>query len=204
MITNKLELRQAIAGELSRTDLNGSIDTWIQLCEARFDRQVSYRLQKAEVTLTPNANGSYTLPADYLAVISAIYPTNKVPLLSTTLTALQAEYQNQTGTPEKYAVVGNEIVVSPPAKTPDNLTLTYKARLDPLDVDGATNWLLDAHPDIYFYGSLIHSAPYLMDDQRTGVWSDFYNTAVSELRKDDARSRFNSAPSAPVTDTSRP
>ena len=42
-----------------------------------------------------------------------------------------------------------------------------------------TNWLLVRHPDIYFYGALLHSAPYFDDDQRIATWERFYGAAVS-------------------------
>lgn len=44
-----------------------------------------------------------------------------------------------------------------------------------------TNWLLESAPDIYFYGSLVHSAPYLRDDARIALWSKMMNDGLMQL-----------------------
>lgn len=43
------------------------------------------------------------------------------------------------------------------------------------------NWLLTAHPDIYLYGTLVESAPYLRDEERLPVWEQRYQDAVATL-----------------------
>lgn len=53
------------------------------------------------------------------------------------------------------------------------------------------NWLLTAHPDVYLYGTLVESAPYLKDDARVAVWEQRYQDAVAgiagSVRLDPAR-----------------
>ena len=46
-----------------------------------------------------------------------------------------------------------------------------------------SNFILEQHPDIYFYGSLLHSAPYLDDDARLSTWSALYDSAVSRFNQ---------------------
>ncbi len=48
-------------------------------------------------------------------------------------------------------------------------------------VETTTNYVLDNHPDVYFYGSLLHSAPYLDDDQRIATWERYYYAAVERI-----------------------
>ena len=45
-----------------------------------------------------------------------------------------------------------------------------------------TNWLLTAHPDIYLYGTLLESAPYLKDDARVVVWQTEYDRRIVSVR----------------------
>ena len=50
-----------------------------------------------------------------------------------------------------------------------------------------TNWLLTHHPDIYLYGALLHSAPFLQEDARAQTWAALYKSAVE--RVNDASSK---------------
>lgn len=53
------------------------------------------------------------------------------------------------------------------------------------------NWLLTAHPDIYYYGALVESAPYLHDDERLPMWEALLEERIADLngsvRRDPAR-----------------
>ena len=53
------------------------------------------------------------------------------------------------------------------------------------------NWLLDDSPDVYLYGSLMHSAPYLQEDARITVWAQLYSAAVARLNESSDRSRHS-------------
>ena len=52
-------------------------------------------------------------------------------------------------------------------------------------VEGAefvnSNWLLDSFADIYLYGSLVNSAPYLRDDPRIALWSKLRDEGLLAL-----------------------
>ncbi len=45
------------------------------------------------------------------------------------------------------------------------------------------NWLITEEPDVYRYGSLVHSAPYLADDARTAVWAQIFGAAMQRLNQ---------------------
>ena len=51
------------------------------------------------------------------------------------------------------------------------------------------NWLLQDEPDLYLYGTLMQSAPYLLDDARTQTWGALYTNALNSLQvaSDDTR-----------------
>jgi hypothetical protein len=60
--------------------------------------------------------------------------------------------------------------------------------------DSATgNWLLTAAPDLYLYGALIHSAPYLVEDGRTAVFAQMYGAAVNQLNLQSEASKTSGA-----------
>jgi len=47
---------------------------------------------------------------------------------------------------------------------------------------------LSKHPDAYLYGSLVHSAPYLKDDDRIGIWAGLFDAIIQDILLEDQRS----------------
>jgi len=43
--------------------------------------------------------------------------------------------------------------------------------------------------DVYLYGSLIHSAPYLAEDARTAVFAQMYGASVNQLNEKSEESK---------------
>lgn len=65
------------------------------------------------------------------------------------------------------------------------LQMLYWKAFTALSDDDDTNALLTRAPGAYFYGALIHSAPYLLDDERIAVWRNEYAKIVSALNLAD-------------------
>ena len=57
--------------------------------------------------------------------------------------------------------------------------MTYWRKVGVLSTDNTTNWLLTDHPDIYIYGALMHTAPYLKDDPRLQIWQSMLEKALT-------------------------
>jgi hypothetical protein len=89
--------------------------------------------------------------------------------------------ENVAGKPRYYRHAENQFEVFP---TPDSAyaaELLYYQKIPSLANDATTNWLLSSYPDIYLYGSLLNSAPYLAEDGRAEVWARLYGEAVDKL-----------------------
>ena len=54
----------------------------------------------------------------------------------------------------------------------------------------ASNFLLADAPDVYLYGSLLHSAPYLNDDQRMTVFAQLYAASIKRLEDEGQAAEF--------------
>ena len=105
---------------------------------------------------------------------------------------IDSEYAG--GKPQCYTHVGDEIQVYPvPDSTSYTAELVYYAKIPPLSDSNTSNWLLAAHPDIYLYGALMQSAPYLVDDQRLGVWAGLYQKGIDDLTISDQRTQGQSS-----------
>ena len=75
--------------------------------------------------------------------------------------------------------------------TPDgaySAILMYYAKIPTLSDSNETNWLLTHHPDIYLYGALLHSAPYLKEDERAQTWAALYTAAVMRVNNASSKS----------------
>ena len=67
----------------------------------------------------------------------------------------------------------------------------YRLAITRLSETNAVNWLLNDHPDVYFYATLLHSAPYLDDDQRISVWAGLYGQIRDSINSDARKYPIN-------------
>ena len=84
----------------------------------------------------------------------------------------------------------NNIEFAPVPDSEYTREIVYYQALPAL-ADNTTNWLLDSHPDIYLYGSLMQSAPYLQADERIGVWAGKFQQILEQLKTSDEKARFS-------------
>ena len=80
--------------------------------------------------------------------------------------------------------------------TPDGAyaaEVLYYQQVPALSDSATGNWLLTAAPDLYLYGALIHSAPYLVEDGRTAVFAQMYGAAVNQLNLQSEASKTSGA-----------
>ena len=193
-LTTYAELKASIADWLNRDDLTAAIPDFISLAEAEFQRDIRHRYMITRSQATIDSRFSAT-PADWMQSVQLILETDPVePLEYVTneyINKLRAS-SSATGKPRYYTHVGTEIEVFP---APDNTStgytaeLVYYAKVPVLSDSNTSNWLLSLSPDIYLYGALLQSAPYLRDDERIGVWASIYQKKVEDMHVSDQRTR---------------
>ena len=67
MVATYTELKNLVANYLNRDDLSAQIDSFIDLAEAKFNRDLRLRKMLKTVPATPTANDdTVSLPTDYL------------------------------------------------------------------------------------------------------------------------------------------
>ena len=109
---------------------------------------------------------------------------------STTMAENRARYNDQYGKPTAYSLEAGQFHLYPTPVADVDLELLYYAQVPDL-ASNATNWLLSTAPDIYLYGSLLHSAPYLQDDNRVAVWAQLYSAAVTRLNESSVSAKYS-------------
>lgn len=191
-ISTYSELQTSVADFLNRDDLTTIIPDFITMAEAKFDRELRHWRMETRSTATLDSQYS-AIPDQFLEPVRLSLlndTTSTMELVGTWAIAdLRAKSANRTGKPEFYAILDGSIEVQP---TPDgsyNLEMVYYSAIDKLSASNTTNWLLDTHPDAYLYGALLHSAPYLQEDNRVQVWAALYQSAIDAINMESDKSK---------------
>jgi hypothetical protein len=194
-ITNFGTLKTAIADTLNRQDLTSVIPTFVSLAQAQFNRKIRSHRQITRGSLTIDAQFE-ALPADWLETIRITMDANPIRVLTQIsmddLTRYRTAIDNTTDAPVYFAHNGTDIELFPTPSTSFTGEITYYAKITALSADADTNWLLTNNPDVYLYGSLVHTAPYLKDDARIALWAGLLAQAMDEIEDETAAARFGS------------
>lgn len=193
-ITSYSTLQTAVGDWLNRSDLTTVIPDFIALAEAQFNRSLRHRQMVERATATLDSEYS-AMPADWLESIRYQINTNPITVMefvSPDQAAVLKGAYSTSGKPIFYSQIGQQFQVIPAPDSGSAYTgeLTYYAKIPALSDTNTSNWLLADSPDIYLYGALLQSAPYLQDDQRLSIWAAIYQRLIDDLKVSDERSRM--------------
>ena len=179
-ITTYSELKTSIADYLNRADLTSVIPTFIDLAEAQINRDVRHWQMENRATTT--FDGRYaTRPSDWIMTqrmhLTGGSTTAMTLISSQAMSEKRMSTNNTSGTPD--ASYTGEVL--------------YYQKIPALTDSNTSNWLLGYAPDVYLYGALIHSAPYLAEDGRTSIWASMYQAAVDQLNLQSETSKTSGA-----------
>ena len=192
-IATYTELKTSIASWLNRDDLTSVIPDFISLAEAGINRDLRHykMIERADATL----DSRYVqMPTDWMETVRFSITSGDTYRLELVSRDDMLEYRQKTadasGRPRFYANIGDTIEVFPTPDADYTMQLQYYAKTPALSDSNASNWLLLDAPDVYLYGTLIQSAPYLQDDARTQTWAALYAAALQSLQKASDDTRF--------------
>ena len=180
-ISTYTELKASIANFLNRDDLTATIPDFISLAESSINNEIRHwRMEtRAETTVDSQFTG---IPSDWLSTIRFHLTTSGTSSLNfmslATMQSTRAARNDATGTPTNYSLNSSQFELMPTPDGEQSAILMYYAKIPTLSDSNETNWLLTNYPDIYLYGALLHSAPYLKEDERAQTWAALYTAAV--------------------------
>jgi len=198
-ITTYAELQTATANWLDRTDLTARIPEFIELAEANFNRVVR---QPDMVTKNDSFSiaGRYTtLPTDTLEIVRIVVDLTPVIVLEYMTPEEISERRivmTATGKPYYFTTIGgstNQLEVLPSPDSTYTSSIVYYTRIAALTDSATTNWLLDSHPDIYLFGTLVEAEPYLKNDERMPMWTARLDKALNALGLQGQRERHTAS-----------
>ena len=194
-LSNYTGLKASIADFLNRDDLTSVIPDFVALAEAQINRDVRHWRMEARSSGQQDPADEYMqIPADWVETIRLHLTgtgTSVVNLVSRDAMAdKRAAQENAAGTPRMYTHANGQFQLFP---TPDATTafeLLYYQKIPSL-ITNTDNWLLLEAPDVYLYGALLHSAPYLAEDARLAVWAQLYSAAIQRLNQTSEDAMFS-------------
>lgn len=202
-LSNYTELQASVAGWLARDDLTSRIPDFVTLAEAKFNRVLLHPKMETRTTLTVNTLAAspefLDLPADFQTIrgvrLSGVTGKPRLQFMSQTqMEDYRYATDNVTGQPVYFTIIGSQIELAPTPNQNYDVQVIYRGNIPAL-ASNATNWLLTLAPDVYLYGTLLESAPYIQNDERLGVWGTALATVIDQLNTHGFRQSFDSGPS---------
>jgi len=188
------ELKTAIANFLARDDLTSRIPEFIEIAEARINRELETREQEKRATASLTADNQYvSLPSDLRQLRSV--KLNKNPIVTLEYKSpdmLDQEYSSAgTGVPKAYSIIGQELKLRPIPDASTTAEIIYIGNVEALSDSNTSTTLLIRSPDVYLYGALVAGYDYLMDTQNSANYNVKFATAIEEIRYDEERSSYS-------------
>ena len=183
---NYTELKSRVASWAHRTDLDSLMPTFVEHAEARLNRDL--RVRQMEATITPTAIGAtneITLPADFLAPKTVwIQGYEHAPLTAQTVETVKQQ-RRTSGPPCMYAVTGDSLLFDGSG----TVEMTYYESI-PGIVANTSNWLSNAHPDLYLHAVLAAVAEYTRDSGAGALSDAKAQTLIETIQNTDKRDRL--------------
>lgn len=205
-IVDSVSLQLAAIEYLARdqdTTLIARVPTFIQLFEATMNRSLFSRQMETRAIATTDP--SVTTEPEYVALPADFQTMRRIRLASETgkpslqfksgtqMDEMRAANGDVSGIPQYFSIFGNEIELFPTPAAATTLEMIYRANLATLNAN-PTNWLLALAPDIYLFGVLLQSAPYIKQDARIQTWGAAVQAALADLNNLGNNSAFNAGP----------
>ena len=194
-ISTFAELKTATANWLDRSDLTDRIPEFISLAEARFNRVLRVRDMETVSTAISTSAGTreYDLPTRFVQMKEFHLTTDPLtPLAYITpemMTRMQAG--SAKSKPQVFTIIADKVRLGPNPDAVYTTSMLYYQAFAALSDSATTNDMLTNNPDVYLYGTLLEAEPFIMNDQRVGLWLAAFDKAVSDIQNQDNKDRHS-------------
>ncbi len=193
LVIDYATLQSHVADTWNRTDLTGVIPNLIQQFEAQAKRESRLRKLTDRGVVVVSAD-NLQLPSDFYSLEAWYHDggTYFGPITSVgadQIGSLKAAY-GDTGVPQFASIVDGRVRFAPEPDGVYDTAMTYWRQVVSLSDTNTTNWLITEAPDIYLYGTLLESAPYLKDDERLATWGTLYEQRLDALHEATQDAQF--------------
>lgn len=194
-ITSYQTLVDAIVDRMNDSALDTYAPEFIQMAEAMFNRRLFNLESEGTATIDTVADQeSLAFPTDFVQLKSIHLDTDPRVLLEP-MSAGNLRYYwaaQTTGKPQNYAISSDEIMLGPVPDGVYTANMTYTRTLTALSASATTNWLLEKHPDLYLYGSLLHAEFRGWNDDRLPLINSAVEGIIAQINDVGNKRRLSS------------
>ena len=191
LITSYSTLQDAVGDWLERSgdsDVSSQVTTWIDLAEARLNRELrGLRTTTVDDATLTGASSSRNISISALAFLA---PVALFLTTDSTYTRLRPyapgtmSLTTSNGYPKAWAINGTNIELDAPCDQAHTFVFRYHQALD---IATATNWLLTNYPDVYLYESLKQSAIFFKDVPGAQGYGAIAQQIIDEIKTTEAK-----------------
>lgn len=187
-------LKTEIQNWLADDDIADYVDSFIVACESTMRRtiRIPELMTKEQVTIS---DGDRT--TDLTSLTASVLDLKSIRILEAStnysrfapslqqmnLNQLSEHSLNVESRPTAFTVYGTTVEYNVEADQNYTAEFFFWKNFTALSDANTSNEILVAHPDLYLWGSLTASAPFLGNDERLQVWGNLYANAVAEVRR---------------------
>jgi len=167
-----------------------NLDNLILLANADLERELrlSHRnvSEVVSVSSTTFLTSALTSPLRTIKSIVLNDPTRIIgrnPMSAATVATVRSKQiiPLPGGIYDTYAMLSKDTILfagNISADLPADMAITYRKGI-PNFADADASWVADEYFDVYLYGVLMHTAPFLREDERVGLWQSLYKAALT-------------------------
>jgi hypothetical protein len=191
MAASYTDLKTEIAAFINRTDLTSMLDTFIDQAEAEMQIRAKELEFETRATVTVTA-GVATLPTGFLSARSVIWNGDEARRLSyVPPDKLEMVNASNPSFANYYTIVGGEMRFADDGD--GSVIATYNAKFTPLGDTNTSNAILAEFPSAYLYGSLVHAATYLKDQNAAMGYKALFEEQMGLLLRNNKDRRYAGA-----------
>lgn len=187
---NLASLRERVAGNLGRTDLNDRIVVWLNDRQKAICRDRNFSFLRASATMVTNPQQqSYSLPLDFrddllLGMGTGDGNYRTLPQIGE-VEAMNAWTDNEVGEPSAWMLGPDSFSLYPIPDRAYQLILVYYKNLPDLAADTDETYLTKNYADLLAAGATADGFAYLQQYEDMAAWEQRFQMLLSELRVQD-------------------
>lgn len=182
-------LKALIESYVDNQEVVDHVDDFIDLAEVRHKSDIRIRemLTRQEIAVFDRY---VDLPTGFLEAktFRLLTAPDITEMLEVSLHELNRWRTSDSRRPRRFAVHTQIELDSTPDDSYLGEMVFYKA-LTPLSDTNTSNALLARAPDVYLYGALLETAPFLHHDERVPMWQQMYDRAVAGVNQASTSAR---------------
>lgn len=198
-ITSYAELKSSIYTWLIRntSDLvvtDAVVSNYIALTEAEINRTLKVRVLEETYDFDTVAAQKYVdLPADFGGIEALYFQSSPYNIeFEPSRQNLTELYNQGSGRPEAFTILGGRIYFNCPADAEHAMTLDYYKKAASLSDVTTTNEILANFPDLYLYGAQKHAGTHIKDQDVLSSAMTFFQSIIDQANTEHRDSKFMS------------